>query len=96
MHDTKALEEQGLASVFVASSEFISAADTQARSLGFTASPIYTEHPIQDRSDEEIVAIADKAVDEIVAKLTSLVGGPEYMPLSVVLAFVHTANCAAP
>jgi hypothetical protein len=71
VHDTKALEEQGLASVFIASRAFVSAADTQARSLGFTASPIYTEHPIQDRSDEEMVAIADQVVDEIVSKLTS-------------------------
>ena len=70
MHDTKALEEQGVASVFIASNEFVTAAASQARSLGFEASPVFTEHPIQDRTDEEMVQIADKAIDEIVAKLT--------------------------
>jgi hypothetical protein len=70
VHDTKALEEQGVPSVFVASGEFVSAADSQARALGFEATPIFTEHPIQDRTDAEMVKIADGVVDEIVAKLT--------------------------
>ena len=70
MHDQKALEEQGVAAVFVASGEFVKAAETQARSLGFEATPIFTEHPIQDRTDEEMVKIADKVIDEIVDKLT--------------------------
>lgn len=70
MHDTKALEDQGIASVFIASGVFVQAAESQARSLGFDATPIFTEHPIQDRTDEEMVVIADKAIDEIVSKLT--------------------------
>ena len=70
MHDQKALEDQGVASVFVASGEFVKAAESQARSLGFEATPIFTEHPIQDRTDEEMVEIADKVIDEIVDKLT--------------------------
>ena len=64
------LEEFGVPSVFVASGEFVSAAESQARSLGFDATPIFTEHPIQDRTDAEMVKIADAVVDEIVAKLT--------------------------
>jgi len=70
VHDTKALEEQGIATVFVASGEFVTAAASQARSLGFDATPIFAEQPIQDRTDEEMAAIADKVIDEIVAKLT--------------------------
>lgn len=70
MHDTKALEEQGLASVFVASDVFVQAAESQARSLGFEATPVFTRHPIQDRTDDEMIEIADKAIEEIVAKLT--------------------------
>ena len=65
-----ALEGQGIATVFVASDEFVSAAALQARSLGFEATPVFTEHPIQDRTDEEMVEIADKVIDEIIAKLT--------------------------
>ncbi len=71
MHDTKALEEQGVAAVFIASDQFVTAAESQARSLGFEATAIFTRHPIQDRTDEEMVEIADKAIDEIVAKLTA-------------------------
>jgi hypothetical protein len=71
VHDTKGLEDLGIPSVFVASDEFVSAADAQAESLGFDATPVYTEHPIQDRTDDEMVAIADKVVEEIVGKLTA-------------------------
>ena len=70
MHDTKLLEEQGLASVFIASNVFVQAAESQEKSLGFDATPVFTEHPIQDRTDEEMVVIADKVIDEVVAKLT--------------------------
>ena len=71
MHDTKELEGLGIPAVFVASNEFVTAADAQARSLGFEATPVYTEHPIQDRTDEEMVAIADRVLDEIVDKLVA-------------------------
>ncbi len=71
MHDTKELEGLGIPSVFVATTEFVSASDAQSKSLGFDATPVYTEHPIQDRTDEEMVAIADKVLDEIVAKLVA-------------------------
>jgi len=46
VHDTAALEGEGIPSVFVASGEFVSAAESQARALGFDAAPIYTSHPI--------------------------------------------------
>jgi len=71
VHDTKALEEQGIPSVFVASDEFVSAAEVQAKSLGFEPTPVYTRHPIQDRTDEEMVEIADIAIGEIIEKLTA-------------------------
>ena len=71
MHDTSDLEIRGIPSVYVATTEFIDGADAQAKSLGFTHSPVYVEHPIQDRTDEEMIAIADRAADEIVASLTS-------------------------
>ena len=41
----------------------------QAKSLGFAHSPIYVEHPIQDRTDEEMVAIGEQAFDALVAQL---------------------------
>lgn len=66
MHDTVDFEDRGLPSVFVATVEFVSGADAQARALGAEASAVYVEHPIQDRTDGEMRGIADRAVEEIV------------------------------
>lgn len=69
MHDTVDLEDRGIPAVFVATVEFVTGADAQAKALGAVASAVYVEHPIQDRTDEEMRAIADAAVDRIVAGL---------------------------
>jgi hypothetical protein len=69
VHDTSDLETRGIPSVYVATTEFIDGADAQAKSLGFAHSPIYVEHPIQDRTDEEMVAIGEQAFDALVAQL---------------------------
>ena len=49
-------------SIFVASTEFIAAAEHQARSLGFPAAGVFVPHPIQDRTDDEMRAHADARV----------------------------------
>ncbi|HEX8110518.1 MAG TPA: UGSC family (seleno)protein, partial [Kofleriaceae bacterium] len=41
----------------------------QARALGFDAARVFVPHPIQDRTDDEMRALADAAVDEVVARL---------------------------
>jgi len=69
VHDTVDLEARGVPSVFVATVEFIDGAVAQARALGADPAAVYVEHPIQDRSDEEMIAIADKAIDAILANL---------------------------
>ncbi len=69
MHDTSELEIRGIPSVYVATTEFVDGADAQAKALGFAHSPIYVEHPIQDRTDEEMVAIGEKAFGALVAQL---------------------------
>jgi len=51
---------------FVASSQFVQASETQAKALGFDPGIVYVQHPIQDRTDQEIVELADKAFPEIV------------------------------
>jgi hypothetical protein len=66
VHDIADLESRGVPAVFVASSEFIQAAQTQAKSLGFSAAArVFVAHPIQDRTDDEMRALAEAAVDEI-------------------------------
>ena len=66
MHDTVNLEALGVPTVFGASSEFIDAADAQARALGADPARVFVAHPIQDRTDEELRRLADDAVGAVV------------------------------
>ena len=70
MHDIADLEARGVVGVFIASSEFIDAAEAQSRALGFDAASVFVPHPIQDRTDDEMRALADAAVEEILAAIT--------------------------
>ena len=65
MHDIAELETRGLPGVFVASTEFVAAAETQARALGVDPARVFVPHPIQDRTDDEIRALAEAAADEV-------------------------------
>jgi hypothetical protein len=71
MHDIADLEGRGIPGVGIASTEFVEAAALQSKSLGFDPAMVFVRHPIQDRSDEEMRALADEAVDAIVSALTS-------------------------
>jgi hypothetical protein len=71
VHDIADLEARGVASVFVASTEFAEAAQAQARALGVDTAHVLVAHPIQDRSDTELEALADGGVDEIVRAVTA-------------------------
>jgi hypothetical protein len=70
VHDIVDLEARGVPGVFVATVEFTDGAERQARGLGSEPAVVYVPHPIQDRTDEEMVAIADAAFESIVAALT--------------------------
>ena len=71
MHDTVNIEATGIPMVFVASTEFFDAAVAQSQALGADPARVFVDHPIQDRTDEEIRALADGAIDEIVAAVTA-------------------------
>jgi len=71
VHDITDLEGRGLPGVFVASTEFVEAADAQAHALGFDPAAVFVPHPIQDRTDDEIRALAAAALAEIVAAIVS-------------------------
>jgi len=75
VHDTTNLEAQGVPGVFVATVEFTDGAEAQARAIGANPAAVYVEHPIQDRSDEEMREIADRALDAVLAGLVSEDGG---------------------
>ena len=70
MHDIADLESRGVPGVFVASEQFVQAAETQAGALGFPAARVFVPHPIQDRTDDEMRAYADAAFDAVVPQLT--------------------------
>jgi hypothetical protein len=70
VHDIVDLESRGVPAVFVASSEFVDAASNQAAALGFASvARVFVAHPIQDRTDDEMRALADAAVDEIIDRI---------------------------
>ena len=69
MHDIVDLEMRGVPGVVVASSEFVEAAESQASALGLAAERVFVPHPIQDRTDDEMRALADAALDQIMEAL---------------------------
>jgi hypothetical protein len=70
VHDIVDLETRGIPAVFVATLEFVDGAERQAKALGFDAAAVYVPHPVQDRTDEELRAMADDAVEQLVDRLT--------------------------
>ncbi len=71
MHDGSNLDSNGVPALIVATTAFTQAADVQSKALGYEPNMVWVQHPIQDRTDAELKAIADKAFDEIVAKMTA-------------------------
>ncbi|MXW26909.1 MAG: hypothetical protein F4Z77_11545 [Dehalococcoidia bacterium] len=70
MHDTTWLEINGIPSVFIASDEFVEAAEAQAESLGLPeVRRLFVPHPIQDANDDEMREKADAIVDDVIAAL---------------------------
>ncbi len=70
MHDIDDLERRGIPSVFVASDPFRDGAQTQAEALGLNVSRVFVEHPIQDRTDDEMRDLANRALAELLAAIT--------------------------
>lgn len=68
------LESRGIPGGYVLSEEFREADLAQAKALGFAAMKVFVEHPIQDRTNEEMAAIADKAFAEVMAMVVSPLG----------------------
>ncbi len=67
----KQIEMQGIPAIFLASSEFQQAAQDQGQALGLEPDVVYVAHPIQDRTDEGLQALADQAFDQVLARLTA-------------------------
>jgi len=64
------LEARGVPSVYVATVEFEDGGLAQAKSLGADVAAVFIAHPIQDRTDAELIALADGALEELLSLLT--------------------------
>lgn len=71
MHDITDLELRGIPGMFVASTEFMEAAAAQGKALGFEPPACYAPHPIQDRGDNEIRALAEAAFDAVLSQIAA-------------------------
>jgi hypothetical protein len=69
VHDSVTLEAAGIATVFVASTEFAQAAAAQSAALGADPARVFVAHPIQDRTDDELRALADCAFEQLLTAL---------------------------
>lgn len=73
MHDLVSLEGDGVVTAYVASAEFVDAGAAQARALGYGAvAAVHVAHPIQDRTDDEMRALAESALPDILAAVTAV------------------------
>ncbi len=70
MHDIADLERRGVVGVYLASSAFADAGDVQSAALGVDLARVLVPHPVQDRTDEELLAVARAAYPAVVAALT--------------------------
>ncbi len=59
------LESMGVPGLYVATAEFVDAAAEQAEALGCSPPAVFVPHPIQDRTNEELVAIAEEAFERL-------------------------------
>jgi hypothetical protein len=55
--------------VIVSTTAFVQAADAQSRQLGYEPSIVWVPHPIQPRTDAELHALADSALEEVMRRL---------------------------
>ena len=65
------LDGRGVPGVMVATEQFQDAATAPSTSLGFEPAIVWVPHPIQNRSAEELKAIANDAIDSILGNLTA-------------------------
>lgn len=62
-------DAKGLPGVSVVTTEFRDAVAVQSRALGFEPAIVFVPHPIQNRTAEELAALADAAIEPALARL---------------------------
>jgi hypothetical protein len=67
LHDLQNLDRRGIPGCGVATEAFRPAALAQMKALGFAAALAWVPHPVQNRTHDELAALADSALEEILA-----------------------------
>jgi hypothetical protein len=62
-------DSRGIPGVSVVTTGFTDAVETQSKALGFDPAVLYVPHPIQNRTAEELNAIADAAAEKALKML---------------------------
>ena len=65
MHDIRELDSRGIPGGYIASEVFRGAAQSQGDALGFHPDSLFVAHPIQDRTDAEMQALAEQAFERV-------------------------------
>lgn len=63
------LDARGIPGAMIATTAFREAAAAQSDALGFEPAIVWVPHPIQDRTDDEMRAIAARVADGLIARL---------------------------
>jgi len=71
LHDITNLDRRGIPGCAVATEAFQPAAAAQIAALGLEPAVAWVPHPIQNRTPEELAAIADGVIDNILALIKS-------------------------
>ncbi len=67
----KDLDGRGIPGTMIATTEFEQAATAQAKSIGFMPAIVFVQHPIQNLTKEELVKVAEKAIEPILANIVA-------------------------
>jgi len=71
LHDILTLDRRSIPGCAVISEGFIPAAEAQSKALGFDPAIVWLQHPIQNRTEEELAAMAVAAVTDILQKIVA-------------------------
>lgn len=64
-------DSRGIPGVSVVTTGFTDAVEVQSKAIGFEPAVIYTPHPIQNRTADELKQIADDVIDPVCTLLQS-------------------------
>jgi hypothetical protein len=65
------LDGRGIPGVSIVTTEFADAVEVQSKAMGFEPAVVYTPHPIQNRTADELKKIADDVIERALGMLTA-------------------------